>query len=67
MREFIFPLLRSALAVGVDGIFMEVHPNPPSAKSDSATQIYLKDLPFLVEFIAEVKPILEKYWKRNID
>jgi 2-dehydro-3-deoxyphosphooctonate aldolase (KDO 8-P synthase) len=67
MREFIFPLLRAALAVGVDGIFMEVHPNPPEAKSDSATQIYLKDLPFLVEFIAEVKPILEKYWKREID
>jgi 2-dehydro-3-deoxyphosphooctonate aldolase (KDO 8-P synthase) len=67
MREFIFPLLRAALAVGVDGVFMEVHPNLPEAKSDGATQIYLKDLPFLVEFIAEVKPVLEKYWEKEID
>lgn len=67
MREFIFPLLRAALAVGVDGIFMEVHPNPPEAKSDSATQVYLKDLPLIVEFLAETKPLLEKYWHKNID
>jgi 2-dehydro-3-deoxyphosphooctonate aldolase (KDO 8-P synthase) len=66
MREFIFPLLRAALAVGVDGIFMEVHPKPPEAKSDSATQIYLKDLPFVLEFIAETKPILEKYWNKQL-
>ena len=67
MREFIFPLLRAALAVGIDGVFMEVHPEPPKAKSDSATQIWLKDLPFIVEFIAETKPVLEKYWNRKID
>ena len=67
MREFIFPLIRAALAVGVDGIFMEVHPYPPKAKSDSATQVWLKDLPLILEFIAETKPILEKYWERNID
>jgi 2-dehydro-3-deoxyphosphooctonate aldolase (KDO 8-P synthase) len=67
MREFIFPLLRAAIAVGVDGVFMEVHPEPPKAKSDSATQIWLKDLPFIVEFIAETKPLLEKYWNKNID
>ena len=67
MREFIFPLLRAAIAVGIDGVFMEVHPEPPKAKSDSATQIWLKDLPFIVEFIAETKPLLEKYWSKNID
>jgi len=67
MREFIFPLLRAAIAVGVDGVFMEVHPNPPEAKSDSATQVYLKNLPLLLEFIAETKPVLERYWKRKID
>ena len=67
MREFIFPLLRAAIAVGVDGVFMEVHPNPPEAKSDSATQVYLKDFPFLVEFIAETLPLMEKYRRVNID
>ncbi len=67
MREFIFPLLRAAIGVGVDGVFMEVHPNPPKAKSDSATQIYLKDFPFLVEFIAETLPVMKKYWNTTID
>lgn len=36
-REFIPSLLRAAVAMGIDGIFMEVHPNPTEAKSDSAT------------------------------
>ncbi len=66
MREFIFPLLRAAIAVGVDGVFMEVHPNPPEAKSDSATQVYLKDFPFLVEFIAETLPVMKRYWNTKI-
>ena len=67
MREFIFPLMRAAVAVGIDGLFMEVHPNPPQAKSDSATQIYLKDLPFIVEFLAETLPVMEKYWNKTLD
>jgi 2-dehydro-3-deoxyphosphooctonate aldolase (KDO 8-P synthase) len=38
-------LARAAAAVGCDGIFMEVHENPPRALSDAANQIPLKDLP----------------------
>ena len=38
-------LARAAIAVGCDGIFMEVHENPPRALSDAANQIPLKDLP----------------------
>src|SRR4030081_1677761 len=38
-------LARAALAAGCDGIFMEVHENPPRALSDAANQIPLKDLP----------------------
>ncbi len=40
-RKFIPALARAAVAVGVDGIFMEVHPNPSAAKSDAATQFPL--------------------------
>src|SRR3989449_10744739 len=40
------PLLaRAAMAVGCDGIFMEVHENPARALSDAANQVPLKDLP----------------------
>jgi 2-dehydro-3-deoxyphosphooctonate aldolase (KDO 8-P synthase) len=38
-------LARAAIAAGCDGIFMEVHENPPRALSDAANQLPLKDLP----------------------
>ncbi len=38
-REFARPLARAALAAGVDGFFIEVHPEPARAKSDAATQL----------------------------
>ncbi len=37
-REFLLPLLRAAVAVGVDAVFCEVHPDPSNAKSDKETQ-----------------------------
>lgn len=42
-REMAFPLARAAAAVGIEGFFMETHPNPPKAKSDSTNQVFLKD------------------------
>ena len=38
-REHAPDLMRAAVAVGADALFMEVHPDPPRAKSDAATQI----------------------------
>jgi len=37
-REFILPLARAAAGVGIDALFCEVHPDPPAALSDAATQ-----------------------------
>ena len=39
--EFIEPLARAATAAGIDGIFMEVHDNPPKALSDGANALRL--------------------------
>ncbi len=47
--EFIEPLARAAVAVGVDGIFLEVHDRPAEALSDAATQFPLERLPALLE------------------
>jgi 2-dehydro-3-deoxyphosphooctonate aldolase (KDO 8-P synthase) len=38
-RQFAEPLARAAVAAGADGVFLEVHPDPPHAKSDSAVQL----------------------------
>ncbi|APJ03558.1 3-deoxy-8-phosphooctulonate synthase [Silvanigrella aquatica] len=39
LRHMVHPLTRAALAVGVEGIFMEVHSNPEAALSDADTQL----------------------------
>jgi len=38
-RRFAEPLARAAVAAGADGLFLEVHPDPEHAKSDSAVQL----------------------------
>jgi 2-dehydro-3-deoxyphosphooctonate aldolase (KDO 8-P synthase) len=43
-REMVWPLARAAMAVGVDGIFLETHPNPDEALCDGPTSMALKDL-----------------------
>jgi 2-dehydro-3-deoxyphosphooctonate aldolase (KDO 8-P synthase) len=47
-REFIPPLLAAAAAAGADGFFLETHPNPAAALSDSATQWPLDGLAELI-------------------
>ena len=42
--EMVWPLARAAMAVGVDGIFLETHPNPAAALCDGPTSLPLKDL-----------------------
>ena len=43
-REMVPHLMRAALAVGVDGLFLEVHPDPDHAISDAANQVHLSDI-----------------------
>jgi 2-dehydro-3-deoxyphosphooctonate aldolase (KDO 8-P synthase) len=47
-RQFVAPLARAAVAVGVDGLFMETHPDPDSALSDGPNMVPLDALPALV-------------------
>jgi 2-dehydro-3-deoxyphosphooctonate aldolase (KDO 8-P synthase) len=42
--EYIEPLAAAAVAAGVDGLFLEVHDNPPRAKSDAQTALSLERL-----------------------
>ncbi len=41
-RRFAFPLMRAAVACGLDGLFFETHPDPARALSDAATQLPLE-------------------------
>lgn len=58
-RRDLSPALgRAALAVGVDGIFLETHPDPSTALCDGPTSIYLKELPNLLKSF-------NKIWKTH--
>ena len=48
-REFIAPLARAAVAVGVAGVFMETHPDPDNALSDGPNAWPLGDIEALLE------------------
>jgi 2-dehydro-3-deoxyphosphooctonate aldolase (KDO 8-P synthase) len=43
-REFIPHLARAGVAVGVDGLFMEVHPDPDQARCDGPNSLPLKEV-----------------------
>ena len=53
-REYVMPLARAAAAVGVDGLFFEVHTNPPQAMSDSANSVYLSSFKDNLKNILEI-------------
>jgi 2-dehydro-3-deoxyphosphooctonate aldolase (KDO 8-P synthase) len=55
-REFVPPLSKAAIAVGVAGLFIETHDDPDNAPSDGPNMIYLKDL----------KPLLAKLKKIDL-
>ena len=49
LREFIVPLARAAVAVGCDGVFFEVHPDPTVALSDGPNALRLDELPRVID------------------
>jgi 2-dehydro-3-deoxyphosphooctonate aldolase (KDO 8-P synthase) len=56
--EFIFPLARAAMAVGVDGIFMEVHINPKEALCDGENSVSLQALPRYLKKLQDIEGVL---------
>ena len=53
-REMVPALMRAALAVGIDGLFIETHPDPDHAISDAANQVRLSDMEALLKQAIEI-------------
>jgi 2-dehydro-3-deoxyphosphooctonate aldolase (KDO 8-P synthase) len=53
-REFVEPLACAAAGAGVDGFFMEVHPNPDEALSDGPNMVPLHQLQALLERVMRI-------------
>lgn len=56
--EFIEPLARAGTAVGVDGLFLEVHENPAKALSDGANALPLGELPGLLAKLNQIAALV---------
>ncbi|MCG8320878.1 MAG: 3-deoxy-8-phosphooctulonate synthase [Cytophagales bacterium] len=60
-RAFAPYLARAAAAAGVDGFFIETHPEPSKALSDGPNMVPLKDMPDFLKMIREVWEIGKSY------
>jgi 2-dehydro-3-deoxyphosphooctonate aldolase (KDO 8-P synthase) len=54
-RRFAVPLARAAVAAGADGLFLEVHPDPPRALSDRAVQLTPREAETLLRKAAALR------------
>jgi 2-dehydro-3-deoxyphosphooctonate aldolase (KDO 8-P synthase) len=52
-------MARAAVAFGIDGLFLETHPDPKNAKSDSATQLPLQEFTGLMDSLLKIEETLE--------
>lgn len=58
--QFIHKLARAAMAIGVDGLFFETHPEPSKAKSDSATQLPLAEAERFIHELLGIRELVSK-------
>ena len=61
-REFIPLLSRAAVAAGVDGLFMEVHPDPASALSDRQCMVSTEEAESLIPSLVELGDYVRDKW-----
>ena len=57
-REMVPHLIRAAVAVGIDGLFLEVHPEPEKAISDAANQVRLSDAESILKQAMEIEQVI---------
>ncbi len=59
-REYVYPLMRAGLAIGVDAVFAEVHPDPDNGKSDGPNMLKLDDLEGILKIAVEIDDIIKR-------
>ena len=58
--KFIKPLAKAAAAVGIDALFLEVHPDPANALSDAESQLPLSELEKLLIELQQIDALIKK-------
>src|SRR5262245_36122902 len=60
-REMVEPLARAATAIGIDGLFFEVHPDPDHAPSDGPNMIRLDEFPNVLRRVMGIRQAVESF------
>lgn len=63
--KFIKPLARAATAVGIDALFLEVHPDPKNALSDAASQLSIDQLEELLLQVKDIDSNVKNFRSKN--
>ena len=58
-REMVEPLARAAVAMGVDGVFMETHPNPADSPSDGPNMLPLAEIKRVVSGLIAIRQTVQ--------
>jgi len=58
-REFAPAMLRAAAAIGIDGVFLEVHPDPDNALCDGPNMVKLDDVEGMLRTAKEIDDLLK--------
>lgn len=59
--KFILPIAKAAAAVGIDALFLEVHPNPKKALSDAESQLPLNHLQRVLLEVRKIDKVVKGY------
>ncbi|ADG88046.1 3-deoxy-7-phosphoheptulonate synthase [Thermobispora bispora] len=59
-RDLVLPLARAAIAVGADGLLVDVHPRPEEALCDGPQALVHEDLPELAAILRDFPPLLNR-------
>jgi len=60
-RRMVEPLARAAVAVGVDGLFFETHPDPDSSPSDGPNMLPLDEFPAVLDRLLQIQAVIEHF------
>lgn len=60
-RKLVPFLARAAVACGVDGVFLEAHPDPDKALSDGPNQVALRDVPKLLDQLVRLRSLANEF------
>ena len=61
-KRFLVPLLaRAAVAAGVDGVFMEIHPDPDQALSDGPNMLNLQQFKSLINELSKIHELVDNF------